>query len=580
VIHLGPRPYVNPVLVVGVGLLMEACIGNIDAPGSASGDTPAFGASGSEPSGRGGDNAGRASGTDGTKIGGPASGEACPTAGRDASLQPIPRRVRRLSGAEYVKSVKSIFPALTVEVEDPFQGEELAGRYSTDADYLRLPESAVTLLVDQAAVIAREAAGAVVDQLPCLRQASSDSGCSSMAVSSLGAKFFRRPLSADEIAHYQTYHLDAWMQFGSENATKLLIQVFLSAPDFVFRWEQGGADSRLTPYETASAMSYLATQAPPDDRLLGLAKSGMLRDRETIEAEFKRLLAAHDFQAGASFFRDFLLYGGLLVNGEKDEKDFPHYNERLALGLIRDTDALVAEHFKNGRSVIDLLTSKFVMATRDTAVIYGLSSSTLGDRPTKVAVDHRIGLLTQPSFLASHHYSNFNNPTGIGMTIRGDLLCLGVPEEPANIDELVASAPKGETLTRREQLAAHRTAPDCNYCHRLVDPIGLSLESYDALGQYRTTEKGRPVDTSGEFANAGAPLDGTFDGADGLAERLASAPERIQTCLDLNVRSFLGGLAAPEPFGPECTSTAKPALPTLSDAFTKAVADYLLAQRE
>ncbi len=148
--------------------------------------------------------------------------------------------------------------------------------------------------------------------------------------------------------------------------------------------------------------------------------------------------------------------------------------------------------------------------------------------------------MTQFSFAAVHSHPGRSSPTLRGKAVRELLLCQKVPDPPGNVDfKIVQEADNPQYKTARERLTAHRTEAMCAGCHKITDPIGLALEKFDGLAQYRTTENGAPIDTSGDVG--GVP----FTDAASLGKVLRNDPA-VVSCLVNNVTKYaLGRKAAP-----------------------------------
>jgi hypothetical protein len=224
--------------------------------------------------------------------------------------------------------------------------------------------------------------------------------------------------------------------------------------------------------------------------------------------------------AMAEFFREYFRYDRA-PDVNKDEKAFPFHSPA---DLVADTDLWVRDVVSvRMRVLATLLTSGNGYVRPRTAPSYSLSPITPASAPPRAVelpAGQRSGILTQPSFLVAFSENDQNDPIRRGKWIQQSLLCGSLPDTiPANVPPL----PELPNSTLRERLAAHRTLPGCVACHALMDPLGLALEGYDHVGRIRSSEQGRPVDTRGEFIGTGTAIDGPFNGARELAQRLASS---------------------------------------------------------
>jgi hypothetical protein len=196
--------------------------------------------------------------------------------------------------------------------------------------------------------------------------------------------------------------------------------------------------------------------------------------------------------------------------------------------------------------VEELLTASYGFANADTAPLFGLPADKAPRTKALVRVEldprQRAGVLTDPTVMASLAKAAQTAPVLRGLFVRERLLCQTIPPPPADVDNSPPAPDPRQTT--RQQFAAHRASPACGACHALMDPIGFGLEGYDALGVYRTTENGLPVDASGELTQT-RTADGAFVGGVELARRLARADE-VTACLGRQwLRYALGRAEAP-----------------------------------
>jgi hypothetical protein len=172
----------------------------------------------------------------------------------------------------------------------------------------------------------------------------------------------------------------------------------------------------------------------------------------------------------------------------------------------------------------DLFTTHETYISPSLAALYHLPAPNTWTRYDFPPDSPRKGLLTQISFLAAHSHPGRSSPTLRGKALRELLLCQQVPRPPANVDFSAVENPDPRLKTARDRLALHRKNPVCAGCHKITDPIGLALENFDGAGEFRATEKGAPIDTSGN-------LDGReFTNVDGLAQALHDHPA-LTSCL-------------------------------------------------
>jgi hypothetical protein len=213
---------------------------------------------------------------------------------------------------------------------------------------------------------------------------------------------------------------------------------------------------------------------------------------------------------------------------ESFESTLEGFSDDLRPLMRQETEKLVdAAIWQEGGKLSTLLTAPFSYMNARLAGFYGLSGPT-GDTFDRVALEpsQRLGLLTQGGILAAHSHAAKTSPVLRGKFVRDQLLCNPPPPPPPGIDFTVAE--KDSELTVREQAAIHSADPGCAACHQFMDPIGLGFEGFDAVGRYRTTENGKPVDVSGQLV--ATDVDGAFQGPAELAQKLAGS-EQVAACM-------------------------------------------------
>tara|TARA_R110002049_G_scaffold187582_3_gene355893 strand:- start:2350 stop:3267 length:918 start_codon:yes stop_codon:yes gene_type:complete len=235
-----------------------------------------------------------------------------------------------------------------------------------------------------------------------------------------------------------------------------------------------------------------------------------------------------------AFFDDMLVFNEFKTLA-KDATIYPEFTSVTAQDAREQTLRTIIDHTLNkNEDYRDLFTSRSTFMSPALAIVYGVPAQP-GWAPYTFAEDSpRAGLLTQVSFLALTSHPGRSSVTLRGMALRERLLCQTVPEPPPGIDFSVVSNPDAHYPTQRQRVAAHLETPSCAGCHRITDPIGLSLEQFDGAGGYRLTENGATIDATGG-------LDGfEFDGAIGLGEALSQNPE-LPRCLVQRVYSYATG---------------------------------------
>lgn len=453
------------------------------------------------------------------------------------------RRVWRLNGEQYINSLRAAFPGLptTTVISNPFN-DSSTGHFNNNSDGLRLGPILTQGLITSSEAFSKLAAPIATKSFPCLATTLTPD-CASKVVNSLGVSLFRRPLLATEVADYSQFLISNSTQFGSDGLA-LLIQTLVISPHFLFRYEVGDPSTGLlNSYEKASLISYSAANTSPDAELMMAAQNNILETPDQIKKQFLRLAQKSGrFENTIDFMRQYLHYGDIGTK-TKDTAVFPQFTPQLGQTLVKETDALIISLLKSGQATVkDLLSTKSVMISAETASVYGLDNIALPPAGqmalTTITDGSRAGILTQPSFLASMGAKNRTSPVHLGATIRNSLLCTEVPPPPLNVPSLDATS-EVVYLTQRSRLAAH-SAPACIGCHRYMDPIGLGFEGYDSMGKVRTMEGGSAVDTSGEVLLTKSPLDGKFSGGVELGNRMSESGV-VHACYIRNSSLYITG---------------------------------------
>ena len=354
-----------------------------------------------------------------------------------------------------------------------------------------------------------------------------DGTCAREFLSNVGRMLYRRPLTTAE--------LDLEIQIADEAATargdfyaglEFALAGMLVTPQFLFVADATEPDPehagllRLTGYSKASRLSFLLWNTTPDHELLTAAAQGDLDTKSGMDRQLDRMLASPALEAGVrNFFGD--MYGFDAADQlAKDTIIYPSYSSTVATDLREQTmRTLVDILLTKDDDYRSIFTSRKTFMSRQLAMVNRISAPTdMSWVPYEFAEDDpRAGIQTQVSFLALHSHPGKSSPTLRGKAIREIFLCQAVPPPPGEVDfDNFDDASVAKTV--RERLTVHSTNPTCAGCHKVMDPIGLTLESFDGMGQFRTSENGAPIDVSGD-------LDGKpFEGGVGLGKALHDSP--------------------------------------------------------
>ena len=360
-----------------------------------------------------------------------------------------------------------------------------------------------------------------------------EAACARDILSTVARRAYRRPVSDEDVARLLTF-FDRGRAAGSfDSGIEMALRRLLVSPEFLFRVERDpegiapGASYRLSDLELASRLSFFLWSSIPDDELLGVAERGELADPETFDAQVERMLADPRSEALVGNFAGQWLTLRNAAAVRPDEDEFPDFGEGLRQAFRRETELLFDSVLREDRSTLDLLAADYTFVNERLAQHYGIPN-VRGSHFRRVALDDaneaRGGLLGHGSILTVTSYANRTSPVNRGKWVLENILGTPPPPPPPDVPEL-ETAEGAEPLSMREAMEQHRANPVCASCHRLMDPLGLSLERFDAIGRWRDRESGgAAIDASGELPD-GTP----FDGPAGLKAALLRHPDRFVT---------------------------------------------------
>jgi hypothetical protein len=428
--------------------------------------------------------------------------------------------IRPLTRDEYSNALRDLLgddsrPGDGLPADEVFLGLALGGTMS---------EPKVQALSVAAAEVAQRATTRLGALLPCDPNVTPRDACASMFITRLARRAFRRPPTADETKRLLAVYQGSVAADGFAAAVGLVIEAVLQSPHFLYVVETG--DGALTSHEVAARLALFLWSSLPDQQLDAAADANGLLDARALEAQARRLLADKRSEATLrQLHRDWLGLGDIDVL-TKDAKLFPIFDYQLRASMEEETYRFVADAFARAGTLGALLTTPASVIDKNVARIYGLAAPATW---TSVALPagQRAGLLTQPSLLALNAHPTHTSPVLRGRLVRDAFLCAPPPPPPPDVSAVLPTV--DPSTPTRERYVAHSKDPACAGCHRLIDPIGFGFESYDAVGRYRATEAGRPVDASGHVSGA-AELDGGFTGVVELAAKLAGS-RQVRDCV-------------------------------------------------
>ncbi|PYS17818.1 MAG: hypothetical protein DMG11_34300, partial [Acidobacteria bacterium] len=367
-----------------------------------------------------------------------------------------------------------------------------------------------------------------------------ENACATKILSTLARRAYRRASTDEDVRVLLGFYKTARAGGNFDAGIRAALERVLVSPDFLFRIETDPANIppgtvyRLSDVELASRLSFFLWSSIPDDRLLDLAIRGRLRDASVLDQQVRRMLA--DPRARTSlvenFFEQWLQIRNVWLLTPDANQHFPWFDDNLRIAFVREMKLFFDAQLKEDRSIVDLLTAKDTFLNEQLARHYGIAG-VYGThfRRVTLADENRWGLLGKAAVLSVTSYTTRTSPTIRGKWLLDNILAAPVPPPPPNVPALEASNTGTKPLSVREMLETHRQNPVCASCHARMDPLGFSLENFDAIGQWRTKDAGAAIDASGVL------LDGTrVEGPAALRRALVVQKEQF-------VRAVTGKLA-------------------------------------
>jgi mono/diheme cytochrome c family protein len=346
-------------------------------------------------------------------------------------------------------------------------------------------------------------------------------------LTTLMKRAYRRPVTKADLERPVALFEQSRAEGGFDAGIEMALSAILMSPHFLFRLEPDPAGVRPhTPYrvsdiELASRLSFFLWSSIPDEELLDEAIAGRLHEPAALERQVRRMLADDRSRALVTNFASQWLHLRNLASITPDMRLFPDFDDNLRQAFRQETERFVESILREDRSVLDLLRANYTFVNERLARHYGIPH-VYGSHFRRVTLDKeraRGGLLRQGSILTVTSYATRTSPVVRGKWVLDNLL--GVPPPPPlpDVPALRDNTVDGN-LTVRKRLAEHRTNAACAACHNLMDPIGLSLEKFDAVGRRRSVEDGVAIDASGGF-----PDGSRFADVDGLEAALLRRPD-------------------------------------------------------
>ena len=358
--------------------------------------------------------------------------------------------------------------------------------------------------------------------------------CARKIISTLARRAYRGDVSDRDLQRLFGFYQESRRNGNFDKGIQMALQRILASPKFVFHVEAEPPDTapgtvyRISDLELASRLSFFLWSSIPDDQLLQVAGKGLLHTPAALEQQVRRMLADPKSEALTTNFAAQWLYLRNMKNMQPLSEEFPDFDDNLRQAFERETSLFFESIVREDRNVLDLMTADYTFVNERLARHYGVPNI-YGSRFQRVTLadETRKGLLGKGAILMVTSHTDRTSPVVRGKWVLENLLGTPPPPPPGNVPPLNENPQReGKVLTMRERMEEHRANPVCANCHALMDPIGLSMENFDAIGSWRTrdggsvTSLGTPIDASGQL------IDGTrVDGVVALRNALLRDPE-------------------------------------------------------
>src|SRR5688572_12752615 len=341
-------------------------------------------------------------------------------------------------------------------------------------------------------------------------QASAEAACARRVLTNLATRAYRRPVTAADMEPILALY-DAGRKKGNfDEGIEQGLRLILASPKFLFRTESAPTSGvgKVSDIELASRLSFFLWSSIPDEELLTVASKGTLSQPAMLERLVKRMLADPKSRALVDNFASQWLMLRNLKGHIPAPGDFPNFDNELRQAFRQETEMFVESVMREDRSLIDLIDADYTFVNVRLARHYGIQY-VYGSYFRKVVLKNseRRGLLGQGSILTVTSYPNRTSPVLRGKYILENILGTPPPAPPPNVPDLKENQPGEEAKSLRARLEMHRATPNCASCHRVMDPLGLALENFDGIGQWRVKEPGGNIDPAGQLAD-GSRVDG------------------------------------------------------------------------
>jgi hypothetical protein len=338
--------------------------------------------------------------------------------------------------------------------------------------------------------------------------AGEEASCATAIIKGLSKQAYRGTGTAEDLADLMGLYEQGRKGGDFESGIRLALQGILANPRFLFRLEQApptlraGQTYRISDIDLASRLSFFLWGTVPDAQLVEIAMRGTLKQPAVLDAQVRRLLADRRSEALATRFASQWLRLQDVDKVRPDPLLFPHWDHTLTRSVIRETELFFDSLVREDRSILELLTADYTFVNERLARHYGIPNVVGNEfRRVQIPDEHRRGILGHGSVLLLTSVADRTSPVLRGKWVMEVLLGTPPPPPPPNVPALeeTKATVGAKVLSVRERMEEHRSNPACTSCHKVIDPLGLALENYDATGAWRIKDNGVLVDPRGEL---------------------------------------------------------------------------------
>jgi mono/diheme cytochrome c family protein len=366
--------------------------------------------------------------------------------------------------------------------------------------------------------------------------------CARKILSTLATRAYRRPVTDDDVRTLMGFYKAGRAEDNFDAGIQRGLERILAAPSFLFRVEREprqakAAAHRLDDLDLASRLSFFLWGSVPDEELLKTAMRGTLKDRASLEQQVQRLLRDPRSKALVNHFATRWLELSKISGAVPDTELYSEFDENLRDAMEQETKLFIASQIQEDRPVSELLTANYSFLNERLAKHYGIPN-VYGNHYRRYTFTDGVrgGLLGQASILTVTSYGNRTSVVMRGRWVLANLLGAPPPPPPPDVPALKDAGMDGAPRSLRDRMEVHRKDPVCASCHQRMDPIGFSLENFDADGKWRTASDGERID-----AAASLP-DGTrFEGVNGLRALLVGHKEDFVRTLSAKLLAYAIG---------------------------------------